>query len=447
MDAFVLITTNVIKSYISKNRDFPIRYFKKMKRKLIYSIGLALSLGLSSCEQEYLNPGSASQGQVVNDQNGLLAMVNGLQQQYTISRAGAMYSGLTANGLTTKELINLNVGNTDEANLQTGTTAVQGNNSLVTNLWNKSNIVKSNADIILANIAAAKDPSVNAQILANTHFYRALALGTLATFWEKAPIAVGENATFSSREDVLKEALASIGAGLTAAAINATSTVGGIDIKNSLLALQARYNLMLGNYDAAYNAANQVDLTKKSAFLFDDVSRNPLFETSFSNRNVAEPVADFGLPASLAPPANDGRRAFYYNMTTGLNAGRASFFTASSAAVPVYLPGEMILIKAEAKARQGSLNEAVTELNKVLTKQTDVWGIGANLPPNSGPQTQEAILTEIYRQRSIELFLSGLRIEDSRRFGRPASERTRDFYPYPLAERNNNLNTPADPAK
>ncbi len=418
-----------------------------MKRKLIYSLGLAVSLGLASCDQEYLNPGSASQGQVVNDQNGLLALVNGLQQQYTISRAGAMYNVLTANGLTTKELINLNVGNTDEANLQTGTSAVQGNNSLVTNLWNKSHIVKSNADIIIANISAAKDPAVNAQILANTHFYRALALGTLATFWEKAPIAVGENAAFVNREDVLKEALASISAGLTAAAINATSTVGGIDIKNSLLALQARYNLMLGNYDAAFNAANQVDLSKKSAFVFDDISRNPLFESSFSNRNVTETVADFGLPANLAPAAGDGRKAFYYNPTTGLNAARASFFTASNAGIPVYLPGEMLLIKAEAKARLGNLTEAVTELNKVLTKTTDVWGIGANLPPYSGPVTQQAILTEIYRQRSIELFLSGLRLEDSRRFARPASERTRDFYPYPLSERNNNLNTPADPAK
>jgi starch-binding outer membrane protein, SusD/RagB family len=418
-----------------------------MKRNIIYSVALTVALGLSSCEQEYLNPGSASQGQVVNDQNGLLAMVNGLQQQYTISRAGAMYNALTANGLTTRELINLNVGNTDEANLQTGTSAVQGNNALITNLWNKSHIVKSNADIILKNIASAKDPSVNAQILANTHFYRALALGTLATFWEKAPIAVGENAQFSSREDVLKEAVASTTAGLTAAAINATSTVGGVDVKNSLLALQARYNLMLGNYDAAFNAANQVDLTKKSSFIFDDISRNPLFETSFSNRNVGEPVADFGLPAGLVPPATDGRRAFYYNTTAGFNAGRASFFTASSSAVPVYLPGEMLLIKAEAKARLGNLTEAVTELNKVLTKTTDAWGIGANLPAYAGPVTQAAILTEIYRQRAIELFLSGLRIEDSRRFGRPATERTRDFYPYPLSERNNNLNTPADPSK
>ncbi|WP_025765098.1 RagB/SusD family nutrient uptake outer membrane protein [Dyadobacter tibetensis] len=417
-----------------------------MKKYIIYSLGLAISLSSISCTEEYLNPSTASEQQVVNDQNGLLAMVNGLQQQFTISRAGGMYNLISANGLTTKELVNLNVGNTDEANLQTGTTAVQGNNSLVTNLWNKCHLVKSNADIILKNIAAAKDPSINAQILANTHFYRSLALGTLATFWEQSPIAVGENATFSPRAEVLKAALAGIELGLAAATINASSTVGGIDIKNSLLALKARYNLMLGNYDAAYAAADMVDLTKKSAFNFDNISRNPLYETSFSNRNVCEPNPNFGLPANLAPVASDGRRAFFYNFTAGANLGLASFFTANSASIPVYVPGEMMLIKAESKARLDQLSESVTELNKVLTKQSDVWGLGANLPAYSGAVTKEAILLEIYRQRAVELFLSGQRIEDSRRFGRPAAERSREFYPYPLTERNNNSSIPADPA-
>jgi starch-binding outer membrane protein, SusD/RagB family len=44
-----------------------------------------------------------------------------------------------------------------------------------------------------------------------------------------------------------------------------------------------------------------------------------------------------------------------------------------------------------------------------------------------------------------------MKLEDNRRFGRPGPkdakpERTRNFYPYPLTERDNNRNTPADPA-
>ncbi len=87
----------------------------------------------------------------------------------------------------------------------------------------------------------------------------------------------------------------------------------------------------------------------------------------------------------------------------------------------------------------------------MLTKKTDVWTIGADLPAYEGEATAAAVLTEIYKQRCIELYLQGFKLEDSRRFGRPGAgttgaERTRNFYPYPQAERDNNKSTPADPA-
>ena len=110
----------------------------------------------------------------------------------------------------------------------------------------------------------------------------------------------------------------------------------------------------------------------------------------------------------------------------------------------------MTLIKAEVYARQATpdLVNAVIELNKVITKKpaNDPFGIGADEPPYAGPLTQAAILDEIYRQRQIELFMLGLRLEDMRRFNRPATERKRTFFPYPFRERDNNPNTPADPA-
>jgi hypothetical protein len=51
----------------------------------------------------------------------------------------------------------------------------------------------------------------------------------------------------------------------------------------------------------------------------------------------------------------------------------------------------------------------------------------------------------------MELYMSGMKLEDSRRFGRPGpgqagAERTRNFYPYPQQERDGNPNTPTDPA-
>jgi hypothetical protein len=63
----------------------------------------------------------------------------------------------------------------------------------------------------------------------------------------------------------------------------------------------------------------------------------------------------------------------------------------------------------------------------------------------AGPFTQAQLLDQIYKQRSIELYMSGLRLEDMRRFARPNAERTRNLLPYPFLERDNNPNTPADP--
>ena len=192
--------------------------------------------------------------------------------------------------------------------------------------------------------------------------------------------------------------------------------------------------------------------TSRSGFRHDDVSRNTLFETSFSNINVTAPQDDkFGLPIPLQTPAEDKRIAFFISTTAGANKGRASFFTANGTTLPIYRVGEMYLIKAESLVRKSSadLAGAVTELNNVITKTavSDPWGIGAALPAYSGGMTEQEILDEIYRQRSVELYLTGLRFEDNRRFERPLVERgNRNFMPYPFTERDNNTSTPADPS-
>jgi pectin methylesterase-like acyl-CoA thioesterase len=138
--------------------------------------------------------------------------------------------------------------------------------------------------------------------------------------------------------------------------------------------------------------------------------------------------------------------------TTTQNRGLA-FYTANNAPIPVYLPGEMLLIRAEANARQNNLPFALLALNQVLTKTPaqDIYGLGAALPAYAGPVTQDAVLLEILRNRNIELAFQGFRLADSRRFGRPGAgaagaERNRNFYPYPRTERENNSATPADPA-
>jgi tetratricopeptide (TPR) repeat protein len=422
-----------------------------MTKRYFFSLLTAGVLALSSCDKEYLNPSAASETQVVNDVNGLITLTNGLQYRYSIS--GVVYSFLSANGLTTKELIVLNAGNTDLDLLSKGSGNVQGNNATITVLWAQSHLTKSNADIILNNLNKVADPAIRSGLTAYASIFKALSLGVLAEFWQESPIGTGRNIAFDSRENVLKAAVSTLENAAAVLAANppsadfTTRVVNSIDMPNTIQALIARYSLMLGEYEKALAAANKVDLTKKSALNFDDVSQNPIFFSSFGNRNVTEPMnTQLGLPDILKPDPADKRVNFYTQTTTPSRNLGTGFFTANNTAIPVYLPGEITLIKAEVLARQDKSIEAIAELDKVLTKTTDVWGLGAGLPPYSGPTDTASILTEIYRNRSIELFMSGLKLEDSRRFGRPASERNRDWFPYPTNERQNNTSTPPDPA-
>ncbi|PAU94126.1 hypothetical protein CK503_07895 [Aliifodinibius salipaludis] len=131
------------------------------------------------------------------------------------------------------------------------------------------------------------------------------------------------------------------------------------------------------------------------------------------------------------------------------------FYTSASDPIPVYLPGEMNLIRAEAYVNLDRPGDAVNEIDNIRTKQPsqDAFGVGANLPAYSGGTSDTELFEEIYRQRSAEMYLTGMRFEDARRLGRPvpssdpalSAERNRVYYPYPTSERQNNPNTPENP--
>jgi starch-binding outer membrane protein, SusD/RagB family len=429
---------------------------KTFKFKNIYILTLlAATILFTACDKdEYLNPSQASNESVVKDVNGLIALCNGLQSKYSVGRASPLYSYITASGLSTNELVVLNQGNTDEANLAAGKGNVIGNNAVVTRLWEQSLITKANAELILNNIGIVGDAPTKNAITCYANLYRGLALLQLGTFWEQAPLVKGVAASFSPRKSVLEEALKMFEEGATAAstAVFTTAYIGSIDFANTFNALSARVHNMLGNNDKAIEFASKVDQSKKSEFTFDAIARNPIFDTHYSTANVCEPF-DFnlGLKDIFTPNESDGRVLFYVKSKTftATNDGKG-FFTANDARIPLYLPGEMILIKAEALARKNDIAGAIVELNKVLTKANDVYGVNAKLAEYNGPATAADVLTEIYKNRCIELYNSGLKLEDSRRFGRPApteagADRTRNFYPYPNSERDNNPNTPADP--
>ncbi|KIA92776.1 RagB/SusD family protein [Pedobacter kyungheensis] len=429
---------------------------KNLKSRYIgYAFLLTIVAFMSACKKEYLNPNAATAGDVLTSAKGLTGVTVGLQKNYSTTRAGVLYASITLNGLTTNELISINTGNTNEERLAAGGVQVDGTNSVLLNVWAGANKIIYDADNVINNAANLADKNYAAGLIAYASIFKALALGNLSEYWESVPAGTGQNVTFINRVDGYNKAIATIDNALAVIAANSISTSflgnipSGVDIPNTLAALKARYALFAGNYALALTAANTVDLTKKSTFTYDALNLNPIFEVATSTNNVIQPKnLNLGQTGANTPDAGDGRIPFYtvVNTTVRINGFGAGTFTQ----FPIYLPGEITLIKAEAYARQATPNliSALAELNKVVTKTPaqDPFGVGAGLLPLIGPYSQQDLLNLIYKHRCIELFMSGLKLEDMRRFGQPLTDRKRNFFPYPFPERDNNTNTPADPS-
>lgn len=422
---------------------------------------LALAVAFSACEKDFTNPGAATEDQVLNSADGLVGLTVGIQKRWSVNRQSPVYATVAGAGFSTFELRLINPGNLNENELSIGKGDLTGSNGVVASIWQECLLARNEADKVLANAANVPDAGVRSGLIAMGSIFKALANGTLATFYEQVPLETTEDARFSSREDALQAAidvLESAKTAVTATPVSAAfkaKTPASIDPLNTINALLARYYNMLGAHDKAIAAAGSVDLSAKSTFAYDAVNTNPIAFISILTNNVYQPIdLTLGLPAGLQPDPNDQRLAFYFEdlMPANNDFRAAGFFNDASGAVPVYVPGEMLLIRAEAYARKDMLNEAKAELDKVLTKKPadDAFGIGADLAAYTGPMTKDALLEAIYSNRCTEMMMSGMRLEDSRRFGRPApntanEERNRNFYPYPNIERNNNPNTPADP--
>jgi starch-binding outer membrane protein, SusD/RagB family len=409
-----------------------------------------------SCKKDYRNPNAATDVEIFSNPDALARVIVGIKSRYAVGASVAYYT-ITASALSTKEAAVLNAGNADLANIETGGSALAPNNGLITGLWSISNLISNESQKIINAAPSIADVNFRNSAQAYGHLYKALALGTMATFWEKVPIQNGPGAVFSTRVEALQAAIkllddASTLMSTTTIPASFTAAVGNdIDLPNALKAIAARYYNMIGDNDKAIARAASVDLSKRSAFFYNNTNPNPVFRLSLTQNNVYGIRANFGLSGSLTPNAADKRIAFHLAKNAVSGSG---FFLGDATSIPLYQPGEMMLIQAEANARKSQLPQAKSFLDLVLTKMAtgDVYGIGADLPAYTGPLTQNDLLDEIYKNRCIELYLGGFKLEDSRRFNRPAPasttpERSRNFYPYPQQERDGNPgNTPADPA-
>lgn len=436
-----------------------------MKCKTFFIIAFTVLIaGIVGCDLDQLNPNAPTDEEVLTSADGIKALAVGMQAQYGES----INETVEASNLIARQYATMPASVLGMRELETGGNDVQGTNGTVNNLWNAEYRVVKSAEDLINNVDKVQlEAGTRSGILALAKLMKAMALGELIEAFVSIPINVtaSQIPTFSDRATalaaviaLLEEARNGIAATPPSADFNSNILGIGFNLPNTINAMLARYALIAGDYPKALTAANAVDLAVTSKLFYNSsTSRNPIFLLTVLI-TYYKPVESFRLNAE----AGDGRVAFWAREGT---ANERSFlgtpvddfvqYRLDSSPYFVYLPGEVSLIKAEAYARLSDLPNALVELNKVRTKTTDAAGLGANLPAKTAVDlpTQQAILDEIYNQRSYELFVTGLRWGDTRRFGKPGAEtpaatrsRTRNWLPYPDAERLSNPNTPANPA-
>ncbi|MGC6403308.1 MAG: hypothetical protein ACON4A_07670 [Flavobacteriaceae bacterium] len=428
-----------------------------------------LVLGTNACETDFENPNSATAEETLSSREGILAAAVGMQQIFSTSgiRWIVETPAITTRegGITTtyQNMIELEDGGTDLPNF----------NANVQGLWSTMlRVVKIAEDIETSVSEIDLQAGTKSGLIAHAKLFKSMAIGSLAQNYQQVVVNTSNdnNAQFVAREqafqtiiDLLNEAKSELTGTPISAEFTNIVTLGNIDLLNTINALLARYNLFAGNYDAAIASANQVDLKSTSVYVYDSQNLNPIWSRVFlNNAPNFKPRDYFGLPQKFEFNPLDGRLSFYLVPLEETNQNGlpienlAGFFDANTRSIPVYIPDEMHLIIAEAQLRKSSPNiaAAIIAINEVLTDTDDPFGINANLTGYNGIASVENLLDEVYRNRRAELFLTGMSLEDSRRFGRPepsgkamqyGEERNRNFYPYPDTERNSNPNTPNDP--
>ena len=442
------------------------KFYRYSTYKLMFL--LITVLATTSCETDFENPNAAASDQVFTSREGILATTIGMQESYSTS--GLRYI-IETPAITTREA-GITTTFQNMIDLEDGGD-IPNTNSNVVGLWTTMLRVIGIAEDISANATTLDiDAGTQSGLIANAKLYQAMSIGAMAQNYEQVIVVTSEdNPPFVSRTEgfntaisLLNEAKSALAANPVSAEFEAEVLRGDIDLENTINAMLARFNLYAGNYDAAISAASEVDQTSGSVFTYDSQNLNPIWSRVYQNSAPNfKPRDNFGLPDSFVFEDGDGRFDFYLIPLDELNQNQlpiedlAGFFNADTGTIPIYLPDEMNLIIAEANLRKSSpdTGAAIAALNLVLTDSDDIFGVNANVSAYAGDTTVDALLDEVYKNRRAELFLTGSSLEDSRRFGRPEptpsvqnfdEERNRNFYPYPNTERDNNTNTPDDPA-
>lgn len=412
---------------------------------------LALAL-VAGCDTslDVTNPNAPTEEASLKTIDGVIATSLGMQDQL----ASSMLAYVRAPALITDEWGTASKALAADQSLFTGE-AIDPSYGVVSGPYYDTYRVARTADAIIAAVPGLSGlgSGLAAGLTANAKLFKAMALGMAAQQYERLPldaapgggVPVPRDSVFGEVIRLLESARADLQGVSDAelAGFTSRALTPHFDIRNTIDAMLARYYLFRGQYQNALTAASRVDRTKVSVFEYPDPDLNPIYNYSV----VAGYVAPLRSWATQAEPG-DRRVGFWVDTTatppTGnpptLQLVQFNMYGHRNDPFFVYLPGEMLLIMAEAEVRLGNPDSAVALINaeRAETGATPVHTTpGAQLPPltTATLNTPEKILAQIAYERRYELFSQGLRWEDLRRLGQYVGKAPKAaFLPMPQDE-------------
>jgi hypothetical protein len=315
---------------------------------------------------------------------------------------------------------------------------IQIDNSAVEAIWIAIYRSISRANALIEKLPAVQgmDPVEKDQLLGEAYFIRALGLHNATKLWGEVPIitqlitspVIAAQATRATVPAVYTQIHADLDqAELLMQGDNGTRH-GSL---GAARALRARVYLYQGNYPAAEAAADVVigmgyTLAPNYATLFAASGTDTpedIFRVAFNDQDAAN-ISFYYLtkPAGgrfeLAPTAEvqtryevgDLRKTITFGQTGTTNYVRKYASIAGTEHLHVIRFAEVLLIKAEAQARQGLLNEALATLTPIRAR-------AGLLPLSLGAMTQAEVITAVIQERRVELAFEGDRLSDLTRTG------------------------------
>jgi hypothetical protein len=401
----------------------------------------------AACSLDLENPNAPTGSEVVTNADGVFAVTVGMQEQF----AQTIDDYMVTNSLITDEWGTRGIALISYISLFTGENFDDSYLVVQSPYANSYQVIRSANTALSGADQVQLGAGTTAGVRATAYLFKAMALGFLVQQYGDVPVDVVEGGgTPRPRDEVLDTVLVLLERARTElnavtdadlATFRSRAIPAGFDLRNTVDAMLARYYLMDGQYDAAITAANRVNPSVLSVLEYPAPTRNPIENLAFQLNYVGglQSFADEAEPG-------DQRPAYWLNLAAGALAANPPDsvlkplrkYSDRSDPFPVYLPDEMKLIKAEAHTRLQQFTLAAPLVNEVRTQTSSpVSEPLAGLPalPLTALDTEAELLAQIAYERRYELYMQGLRWEDTRRFGTAlTTDPTFDYLPLPQSE-------------